>query len=295
MTKGFAHDDLLFESALPQVRLAGTRFSCQYPILYEKEIVLGFEAPEEPRAPIRLQSALRDPHGHLLLCIVDNEWRVGAENHDIVTTKNRLTITGAGQKSLLEMEHSSDSGLWIRKLLMSTYGNLVILRGDNLAVATRNGSVFNFTRGCVKGEAGVVFGKDGGIAFAEGNLPFLDKAVQDFNARNRVEKLMTLCKDGPEQWRSFSEELMRSQVFVFMDAEKTLGCLTDTGWPRFVIAMTAHERIDRVASRYPSAGTPLQIPFRTLLATRDPRAGIVLNPLFPVSLHFSCDVINCLP
>jgi hypothetical protein len=123
---GYAMDDLLFESRVPRVRLAGCEFFCQYPIVYGDELVLGFDFPEEFGAPLRLQATIYGSSGKPILRIVDNEWRSGIELFDVITTANRLEIREKDGPVSLDLDYSSDRGLNIRTLDM-TYKDCSVL------------------------------------------------------------------------------------------------------------------------------------------------------------------------
>jgi SseB protein N-terminal domain len=297
--QGYAHDDVLFESKQPHVRLGGTDFFCQYPIIYGREIILGFENPEEPGAPMRLQAKLYGASGKKVFEIIDNEWRVGSDLFDVTTIKNRLEIRESAGRVVLALRFSSDLGLDIEQLDMVFRDCEVKLQGNSISI--KREGIMNMQLGKVNAMVGVLFGLHGEVSCAVSGLPFLENAINDFRPNTECERLLVRSRDGAEEWNRFIATLRSENVFVLAETNMrknepgkmhvTMLRVDDKANPD-VVVLTAMNRLEKIQKRMSIIGKPRSIRFDHLILGMNHEFGLILNPFSSAPLHISASLLQ---
>ncbi len=293
---GYAKDDFLFDTRDPRVRLASTEFICQYPIVYGKEAIIGFEPPEDPGSPLRLQANLAGPTGEKILEIVDNEWRAGSDLFDLIVTANRLEIRQSDHAVILGMSFSSDRGLTIDTLNLSFRDCSVVLEGGALA-AQRQGVKIVQTLGHVSAHVGVYFPNNGGVVVGTSDIPFLDAHVAEFSPSNDLERAMVQAKDSPAYFEAFVQLLMSSEVFVLAETGAqglAYSAIEFDGGHTELIVITSPSRSEVIGRGIAPVGAPCPVRLRDIIEAIAPGTAICLNPYSSVSLELPASIVDSL-
>jgi hypothetical protein len=291
LKRGYAKDDLLFESQVPYIRLGSNSFFCRYPIVYHNELILGFDPPESPGAPLRLQATIYGKSGDKILEIVDNEWRVGAGLFDVTSTANRLVVREASKAVSLQISFTSDKGLTIEELHMFFHGCSVDVKGDTVSVKPSPKHTVLHLNLCkvVNAEAGIYLPATGGIQVSPPvELPFFKKDISDFGPSNELEQALCQARDSPAAYALFLAKLYDSDVFVVSECKEpvkvSLSCWQLPAEPNRLVVLTAASRFDAIKRRCGSHSEHAVIPFADLLQVMPAGLEILLNLFCPVTL-----------
>jgi hypothetical protein len=93
LRKSFASYSLQYGAVEPTIYVGRDQFKAvEILIRVLGENVLWIEPPEEIKGPFRFNAILRDAEENVILKIVSNEWQIGVDNWDVVTTYNSLKI-----------------------------------------------------------------------------------------------------------------------------------------------------------------------------------------------------------
>ncbi len=91
--KGFSFGAFDIGDEFPELVIGNVVFkNVQTAIQIFDDQVFSVSPPEEHGGPFRLSASIRDLDGNVIFKIVDNEWRVGTQNWDARTRKNRILI-----------------------------------------------------------------------------------------------------------------------------------------------------------------------------------------------------------
>jgi hypothetical protein len=104
------------------VELGTTQFICDEIIVVDDDVLIGFEPPEDPGGPLRLNARLYDEAGQDLLVINRNEWVAGNDHFDLTASKKELIIKKKRGDILLRIRVVSGRHLSIDRLRMSYKG-----------------------------------------------------------------------------------------------------------------------------------------------------------------------------
>ena len=162
---GHTKDFLFMGVSVVPVRLGSSRIRAESILKYDDEVIMGFSPPECGGAPIRLHADLTDDEGGPILSIVDNEWRVGADNYDVFTKGKVLTVKNKDAEDILKMELVGQTEIQIKKLQMNFRGFHIEADETWFSIRYQQGGTFRHS-GEVIGDIGIWMQSDGGALIA---------------------------------------------------------------------------------------------------------------------------------
>jgi hypothetical protein len=151
----YSRDILFLGRERVPIRIGPSRFRAETIAMYDEDVVFGFSQPECPDGPWRLNAVLTDRDGHEMLCIVDNEWRVGVDRFDVRTKGRVLTIRDGPRDIVLQMNLEARSELRIHRLHMQYRGFDIDADDAGFTVLVPVGARFNHRHGDILADIGI--------------------------------------------------------------------------------------------------------------------------------------------
>ena len=122
MKEGFTHDFLFASRDNVHFQIGNATFRRHAVIVYDSEVLIGFEPPQQPAEPLRLFARIEDTVGAELIEIIDNEWRVGTHHFDVETVGNALVVRRKLGDITLRMRLKLGGEIVIERLQMGYKG-----------------------------------------------------------------------------------------------------------------------------------------------------------------------------
>lgn len=160
-----AQSYLFLGNHVTSVQIGSSTIDARTIIMYENDIVLGFNEPETEGAPMRLNAIFTDAEGQPILQIRDNEWEIGSDCYDLETTGSRMKIRRKRGETSLEMDLQADKEVTIQKMRMLYKGFMITIDEGRFVFQTPRGGTFS-NIGVVFAEIGIWMKQDGSALIA---------------------------------------------------------------------------------------------------------------------------------
>jgi hypothetical protein len=163
--KGYAKDILYLGKVTLPVKIGSSTFHARTIFLYDNHVVFGFNEPETPMSPIRLNAIFTDNDGKEILKIEDNEWIVGSDCFDVTIKKSTLKITNKQNEVIFEMNLAVNNSIEINQINMNYNGFMIKINDGTFSLTTPIGSVLNHNGGNYS-DIGIWMKSDGHVKIA---------------------------------------------------------------------------------------------------------------------------------